>query len=257
MKIRGRMEEWNDGRMVKYQPSKLPVFQTSTAFTLIERVPSNNENTRRMKGTAPVSFPIQTGSLTAERTRSAVTKSPDGKPSIEGRLQASPSGEANKQAVGRRTATSIVKSTTAVITGRAVEDRAASPCSMGEACYSRGSEMGATREARRCKRRRHARKVDSSNWGGPARFRVNRGKTIKRVDPLPQPRATTVTSPYRSGSSRCQRIRGGIRSKAESRRDAVPGVGDARSSEDHGDSKTLWERRGISLKKTSREERSG
>jgi hypothetical protein len=62
-----------------------------------------------------------------------MTKSPDGKPGIEGRLQASPSGEANEQAVGKRTAISIVKSATAVIAGRAVEDRAASFCSMGEA----------------------------------------------------------------------------------------------------------------------------
>jgi hypothetical protein len=212
-------------------------------------VPRHNANPWRMKGTAPVNFPFWTGSQAAGRTRSAVTKSRERNPSIEGELRVSQSGEANSQAAGKRTAVSIVKSTLADIADRASEKRVASPCSMGEAYYSRGSEVGATRETRRCKRRRHVGSGNASNWGGPARFRVNRGKTTKRVDPLPQPRASTATSPWRSGKSRCHRIRGGIRPKAESRRDAVQGVGDAHSSEDHGDSKTSWERRGISRKK--------
>jgi len=239
----------------------IPRKHSRRCFTLIERVPRHNANTWRMKGTATVNFPFWTGSQTAGRTRSAVTKSPEGNPSIEGGLRVSPSGKANSQAVGKRTTVSIVKSALADITDRASEKRVASPCSMGEAYHSRESEMGATRETRRCKRWRHARRVNASNWGGPARFRVNRGKTIKRVDPLPQPGAITVTSLWRFGKSRCQRNRGGIRPEAESRREAVLGVGDAHSSEDRGDSKTPWERRGISRERSggvvTKEERSG
>lgn len=231
------------------------------AFTLIERVPRHNANPWRMQGTAPVNFPFWTGSQAAGRTRSAVTKSREGNPSIEGELRVSQSGEENSQAAGKRTTLSIVKSALADIADRASEKRVASPCSMGEAYHSRGSEVGATRETRRCKRWRHARSGSASNWGGPTQFRVNRGKTIKRVDPLPQPRAITTTSLWRFGKSRCHRKRGGIRAKAESRFDAVSGVGDAHSSGDRGDSKTQRERRGISRKKVGwsrkKEERSG
>lgn len=226
-------------------------------FTLIERMPRNNENTRRMKGSAPVRRPSQTGSQAAERTRSAVTTSRERNSSIEGELVVSQSGEANSQAAGKRTTVSIVKGTLAGIADRAREQRVARMCSIDEAPAHGERDGKSTHETRRCKRWRHVRKANSSNWGGPAQFRVNRGKTIKRVDPLPQPEATTATSLWRFGKSRCHRKRGGIRTTSENRRDAVLGVGDAHSSEDRGDSKTLWERRGISLKRQANEERSG
>lgn len=182
-----------------------------------------------------------------------MTKSPDGKSSIKGRLQASPSGEANEQAVGKRTAISIVKSTTADIAGRAVEDRAASPCSMGEACHSRGSEMGRTREARRCKRRRHARKTPSSIWGDPDRFRMKRSKTIRGLlRNLNQLRHGGV--PVAKPAKRRRRNRGGIRSKTESRRDACQGVGDGHSTEEPTDTITGGEGRVISLESRRCEE---
>jgi len=227
------------------------------AFTLIERVPSNNANTRRMKGIVPINCPIQTGSLTAERTRSAVTTSPEGNSRIEGELRVSPSGKANTQAAGKRTTASIVKVNWQVLLTE--------PASLGSRSSVRWEKAANSEEetgyehslSRRCKRGRHARRVNASNWGGPARFRYDRGKTKQRVDPLPQPRVTAVTSLRRSGTSGCQRIRDGIKRNAESRLDAVLGVGDAHSSEDRRDSKTRWERRGISLKQTSKEERSG
>ena len=227
-------------------------------FTLIERVPRNNANTWRMKGTAPVNRPLKTGSLTAEfrrsGTRSAVTKSRERKLCRDGglwpapkalrgnaeptacrsphaekteRLGVSQSGEANPQAAGKRTSISIVKSTLAGIADRASESRVASRCSIGEANIHGEDNGTSARGTRRCQRRRHVGRVNASNWGGPARF------------------------PSADG------IRDGIRTTSESRREAVPGVGDAHSSDDQRDSKTRWERRGISLKTTSDEERPG
>ena len=209
-----------------------------------------------MKGFAPVSYPDSTGSLTAERTRSAVTKPPERKScrwlaSDTGGLVVSPSGKANPQAAGKRTTVSIVKSALAGIADRAGELRVASLYSIGEA-NTRGEDNGKrTHGTRRCKRWRHVDTVNSSNWGGPARFRRRRGMTKHWVDPIPQPGTTTMTSSWRSPVKRRQRISGGIRTTSESRGDAVQGVGDARSSDDHRDSKTRWERRGISLKTTS------
>ena len=223
-------------------------------FTLIERVPRvTHAQTRWLQRTTPVNCSLQTGSLTAEHTgaRSAVTKSREGKsllglPGSRGGLRVSPSGEAKTQAVGKRTSASIVKvNWQALLT---------EPASLGSRSPVRWEKVAIIEVAsgqthsmtRRCKRRRHGSRVRRSNWGGPARFWTNRGKTKQRVDPLPQPRAITATSPWRSGTSRCHRISDGTRRNAERRGDAVLGVGDAHSSEDHGGSKTLWERRGIS-----------
>ena len=178
------------------------ILMSGNSFTLIECVPSHNANTRRMKGAATVNAPFGTGSLTAgfrqRGDRSAVTKPREGKPVLglpgsNGGLGVSQGGEATMQAAGKRTTASIVKSALAGIADRASETRVASPCSMGEAC-TRGEDNGKrTRGTRRCKRRRHAQRVNASNWGGPPR------------------------SPSRDG------VRHGIRTTSESRGDAVAG----------------------------------
>jgi len=73
--------------------------------------------------------------------------------------------------------------------------------------------------ARRCKRRRHVKRVSSSNWGGPTRF----------IGTIPM-------------------ISCGIRRKAESHSDVEKGVGDGHSSEEGVGQHNPAERRAISLR---------
>lgn len=72
---------------------------------------------------------------------------------------------------------------------------------------------------RRCKRRRHVKRVSSSNWGGPTRF----------IGTFPM-------------------ISCGIRRKAEGRSDVDAGVGDGHSSKEGGGQHNPAERRAISLR---------
>ncbi len=208
-----------------------------SGFTLIERVPRiTHAQTRWLQRTTPVNCSLQTGSLTAGsrggEARSAVTKSREGNSGIEGELRVSPSGEANTQAAGKRTSASIVKVNWQALLTEPASLGSRSPVRWEKAAIIEVASGQTHSMTRRCKRRRHVWTAWRSNWGGPARFRENRGKTKQRVDPLSQPRATTVTSPWCSGTRRCHRISGGIRRNAESRCDAVLGVGDAHSSED-------------------------
>ena len=73
--------------------------------------------------------------------------------------------------------------------------------------------------ARRCKRRRHVKRVSSSNWGGPTRF----------IGAFPM-------------------ISCGTRRNAESRSDVDAGVGDGHSSEEGVGQHNPVERRAISLR---------
>ena len=72
---------------------------------------------------------------------------------------------------------------------------------------------------RRCKRRRHVKRVSSSNWGGPTRF----------IGTFPM-------------------ISCGTRRKAESRGEVEKGVGDGHSSEEGVGQHNPAERRAISLR---------
>ena len=125
------------------------------------------------------------------------------------------SGKANAQAVGRRTTASIVKGATAGIADRGVADRKARFCSMVEAYYSQGSKWEDAPAS-----------SDGVKGGGMCgRFFQSTGEA-------------------RRGSLR---IRIGIRDEAESRSEALSGVGDGHSTVDPKDNKTFGEERAISL----------
>jgi hypothetical protein len=176
--------------------------------------PDKAGETNRMRSSDPANCPIQVGSLTAGRTRCAVTKPPEGK-STAGWITRSQSWRRGKD-VGRRKTNdrrhrkgepASIADRAGVI-GRRSSVRWEKPATIRE---ENGHEH---LMARRCKRRRHALKVSSSNWGGSVRFR--------------------------SGIS-C-----GITRKAESRGEAVQSVGDGHSSRDGKDNRTLPMRRAIS-----------
>jgi len=180
------------------------------AFTLIERVPRvTHAQTRWLQRTTPVNCSLQTGSQTAGfrggEARSAVTKSPEGNsllglPGLRGGLGVSRSGEAKTQAAGKRTSVSIGKVNGQAWLTEPVIFGSRSPARWEKAAIievASGHEHSMTR---RCKRRRHGSRDWRSNWGGPA------------------------WSP--------QGVSGGIRRNAESRCDAVLGVGDGHSTAD-------------------------
>jgi hypothetical protein len=231
----------------------------SKGFTLIECVPRvMHAETWWLQRTTPVNCSLQTGSLTADfrrrGDRSAVTTSPVGNLCRDGgrwpapktlpgngeptacrtpetepteRLVVSLSGKAKTQAVGKRTSASIVK-----VNWRALLTEPGILGSRSSARWEKAAIIGVASGqthsmTRRCKRRRHVSRVSRSNWGGPPR------------------------------SSSADGVRPGIRRHAQSLTNAVAGVGDAHSSEEPRDNKTHGERRGISLKTTSDEERSG
>ena len=233
--------------------------QVRKGFTLIERVPRvTHAETRWMQRTTPVNCSLQTGSLTADfrqrGDRSAVTTSREGKFCRDGgrwpapktlrgnaeptdcrtpkagqteRLEVSPSGKAKSQAVGKRTSVSIVKVNWQVLLTEPGILGSRSSVRWEKAAII-GVASGQTHSmTRRCKRRRHVTRASRSNWGGPPR------------------------------SSSADGVRPGIRRHAQSLPNAVSGVGDAHSSEEPRDNKTRGERRGISLKMTSNEERLG
>lgn len=185
-------------------------------FTLIERVPRLTlGETCRLKRNDPANCPFQAGSQTAERTRSAATNSPEGKPvKTQGtRSQSVWGGESSgrRQTKDRRHR----KGDLAVIADRARYFGRRSSV-LWEKSAIIGVENGYEHPmTRRCKRSRHELIVSSGNWGGPARFRY-------------------------------LEISDGITRNAESRGKALWGVGDAHSSDDGERSITPPERRGIS-----------
>lgn len=228
------------------------------AFTLIERAPNKARETSRMKRSDPTNCPFQVGSLTAVPRlagRSAVTKSPVGKPQA---WACPPTAGTRSQSERRdkqpgRRQTNVRKHRKGKLAG--IADRASefiggrSPVRWEKPAITWEANGCAHQVTRRCKRRRHGRSVSLSNWGGPARFRLNaRGKTPVWADPITQPETTAMTSPRRFVKSGCLGISRGIKCNAESRGKVLQGVGDAHSSVDDKDSITLSERRGISLR---------
>jgi len=196
-----------------------------SSFTLIERVPRvTHAQTRWLQLTTPVNCSLQTGSLTAGfrggEARSAVTKSREGNSSIRGELVVSPSGEAKTQAVGKRTSASIVKVNWPVLLTEPAILGSRFPARWEKAAIIEVASGQTHSMTRRCKRRRHVSRVRRSNWGGPAR------------------------SP--------QGVSGGIRRNAESRRDAVLGVGDGHSTVDRRGTKPVGREGSLAWKRCDR-----
>jgi hypothetical protein len=222
------------------------------AFTLIERVPSRRLGRLLIDGSSiPANFPFRAGSLIhvphrATGASGGVTKSPEGNRTVRADewhapealsgngqttdcmtpktagvagLGASPGGEANAQAVGRRTTASIVKGATADIAGRAVVIREGEPVLDGRSPLPPGKQMGTS-----------TRGTDGVKGGG-MRGRASRAKSGEN---LSGPAAT----PVRSGISRA----------GENQPEAGQGVGDGHSTvTDLRGSKTCGQGRAISL----------
>ena len=137
------------------------------------------------------------------------------------RLVTSPSGEANAQAVGKRTSASIVKRAPAEIAGRAGVNREGEPVFDGRSPQSAGKQMG----TRTCR-------TDGVKGGGM------RGRTCQSTGEAP-------CGPVE------RRVRPGISPTGESPDDAARGVGDGHSTDDGRDRITRPEERAVSLKTPS------
>jgi hypothetical protein len=201
-----------------------------------------------MRSSGPTNCPIQVGSLTAGRTRCAVTKSPGGE-SAAGRTTRSQPGRRGKDAGRRKT--------------NYRRHRKGEPAGIADRAGDFGRRSSVLREkpvtireetgrehlmARRCKRWWHALKVSQSNWGGSARFRQEEGlRRFEGVVPVNNQEHGGRRSPKCSGTEERLGISSGIRRKAESRSEAVQRVGDGHSSRDDKDNITLSMRRAISL----------
>lgn len=203
-----------------------------------------------MKGGSPANFPFRAGSLTAGSNPKCSDKaaSREGVGVIDDRLVASLSGEAKGQAVGRRTATGIVKVIRqALLAESGIPRRRASvlwakPDSVGEA------NGNAHPTQRRCKRRRHVWTDSLSQLGRPRTVPTRNGVMTRMGCPRPQ--ATSDRRGIEAVAASTMDVYGisaGIKRNAESRREAVRGVGDGHSSDDGRDNTTRPERRAISL----------
>jgi hypothetical protein len=201
-----------------------------------------------MRSSDPTNYPIQVGSLTAGRTRGAVTKSPGGE-FVERQMTRSQPGRQGKDA-GRRKTNDCRhrKGKPASIADRAGD--------IGRRSHVRREKPATIREgngyehlmARRCKRRWHATKVSQSNWGDSVRFRQEEGlRRFEGVVPANNQEHRGRRSPRCSGTRERLGISFGIRRKVESRGKAVQRVGDGHSSWDDKDNITLSMQRAISL----------
>jgi hypothetical protein len=154
---------------------------------------------------------------------SVETRSPGWQDAYSGnprRLAPSPSGEANAQAVGKRTTASIVKRAPAGIAGRAGVTREGEPVFDGRSPQSAGKQMGT-----------RTRRTDGVKGGGM------RGRSIQSTGEAPCGPAA-------------RRARPGINRTGESPTDAARGVGDGHSTCEGRDNRTrrregplVWRRR--------------
>jgi hypothetical protein len=226
-------------------------------FTLIERTPSKADGYWLGASPNSANFPFRADSLThgprrATGERYRVTTSREGKPAvmveeglhlrhsleterrqIAGHLRRSEQAtRSQSERLGKRAGrreTNVRKPRKGTPGGYGWQSRGrceeANPCSMGEACHSRGSKW------------EHAPADLTGVKGDGMR---GRSRTVKSGESLPGLAET--------------RVRTGIRSNSESRSDAVQEVGDGHSTDDLGIMTTPGEGRAISLKGPGMEE---
>ncbi len=200
-----------------------------------------------MRSSDPTNCPIQVGSLTAGETRCAVTKSPGGE-SAAWQMTRSQPGRRGKDAGRRKTNDRRHrKGEPASIADRAGVIGRRSSVLWEKPAIIREENGREHLMTRRCKRRRHALKVSSSNWGGSVRFRQEEWlRRFEGVVPVNNQGCQGRRSPKCPGMKERLGISPGITRKAESRGEAVQRVGDGHSSRNDKDNITLFMRRAIS-----------
>lgn len=209
--------------------------------------------TNRMKRTDPANSPIQAGSQTTggrgnTSYRSVVTKSREGKGQA-GRTRNQSEGQGKTAGCRPTNDCKHRNGNPSNITDRDGKFGSRAPVRWAKVAVM-GEETGEKHPmSRRCKRRRHAERVFTSNWGDPVVFRKWNGvETIKRAHTTTSSQGSHGNcSPRLSGKREQLRISCGIRRKAESQGKVLQGVGGGHSSDDGKDNITFSERRASSL----------